>query len=238
MKKVLAALILLCLVAAGLLGVYLYHRMQTEVMNIPPPALNFRAARPIYPFSVIPGGVLDAKELSDTMSKDPVARRHYQDLKPEQMYTTRLRKPLLAYVSYRKNDRVMWTTHPVQIAANELVLTDGQHVVRARCGNRVSEEKPTVILKPEPLPVTVVPPEPPPPDIAMNTSLPPLMPPPTVTPPPTTTGPKPPGNSTPPPIWCCTTTNTPAPVPEPGTFLLVASSLVALVWAASRGKTS
>jgi len=234
MKKILAALVLLCIGAVGLLSVYLYRRMQTEMLNIAPPALNFRAARPIYPFSVIPGGVLDSKELADTMSKDPVARKHYQDLKPEQMWTTRLRKPMLAYVSYRKNDKVMWTNHPVQLAANELVLTDGDHVVRARCGNRVSAEQPIAIMKPQPLPAVVTPPEPPPPDIAMNTALPPLLPP-TVTPPTTV---KPPGNSTPPPTWCCTTTTPPTPVPEPGTFLLVLSGAVALAWAASRGRSA
>ncbi len=240
MKRILAALVLMCIGVVGLLGVYVYRRMQVEMLNIAPPVLNFRAARQMYPFSVIPGGVLDSKELADSMSKDPVARQHYRDLKPDQMWTTRLRKPMLAYVSYRKNDRVGWTTHPVQIAANELVLTDGEHIVRARCGNRVSEKQPLELPKPQPLPAVVTPPEPPPPDIAMNTSLPPLLPPTITAPPPTTPGPKPPGTPTPPPTWCCTTTTTPppSPVPEPGTFILVACGAAALAWAAARGKAS
>jgi hypothetical protein len=157
------------------------------------------------------------------MAKDAVVRKHYSDLQPERMWFTRTRQPMTAYVSYRKGDDVRWTTHAVAIPANELVLTDGKHMVRARCGNRIE------VKKPEPMPAAFLPPDVPPPDIAMDAGLPALAPP-TITPPappvdllaknnapPTRT-------STPPATWCCGVTNThtqPPVVPEPPTILLV-----------------
>jgi hypothetical protein len=42
-------------------------------------------------------------------------------------------------VSYRLGDRVFWTRNPVRLAEGEAVLTDGGAIVRARCGNRISD---------------------------------------------------------------------------------------------------
>jgi hypothetical protein len=137
------------------------------------------------------------------------------------MWFTRVKQPMVAYVSYRKPNGVHWTTHPVTIAANELVLTDGKNLVRARCGNRIE------IKKPQPLPGTITEHELPPPDIALDTGLPPLV---SLT----VTPPVPPSlqsasatrraehTSTPPTTWCCSVVNTVLPsVPEPGSFFLV-----------------
>lgn len=223
MKKTIYVLLFLCLGLQGILGYKIWKRMQVEALEIKPPKLNFRAARQIFPFSVIPGGLMDERELADSMAKDAVVRGHYSDLHPERMWFTRTRQPLTAYVSYRKGNDVRWTSHAVTIPANELVLTDGKHLVRARCGNRIE------VKKPEPLPASVLPPDVPPPDIAMETGLPSLMPP-TVTPPAMpaeaiakNAPPAPPGRtSTPPTTWCCSTTQSQPPVvPEPPTMLLV-----------------
>ena len=223
MKRTIYALLLLCLGLASIFGINVWKRLQVEVLNIKPPQLTFRAARQTFPFSVIPGGVLDQQELADSMAKDEVVRRHYSGLKPERMWFTRTEQPMLAYVSYRKGSDVGWTSHPVTIPANELVLTDGRHLVRARCGNRIE------IKKPEPLASAVVPPEVPPPDIAMETGLPALIPPALIPPVPPAiqfakAGAPPAPAWTPPPTWCCgvtpTTPNVPV-VPEPPSFLLM-----------------
>jgi hypothetical protein len=43
-----------------------------------------------------------------------------------------------AYVSYRMGDRIYWTRKKLLIPEGELVLTDGVHFARTRCGNRLS----------------------------------------------------------------------------------------------------
>lgn len=221
MKKTIYVLLLLCLGLQGILGYKIWRRMQTEALDVKPPQLNFRAARQIFPYSVIPGGLMDERELSESIAKDKVVRQHYSGLQPERMWFTRTKQPMQAYVSYRKGGSVHWTSHAVTIPANELVLTDGKHMVRARCGNRIE------VKKPQPLPAAVAPPEVPPPDIAMETGLPALAP-------PTILPPAPPVDmmarnsatpqriSTPPTVWCCAVTSSQPPVvPEPPTILLV-----------------
>lgn len=251
MKKIIVVLFCLCIGVLAVLGVEIANRMKVEALDVKPPTLSFRAARQIFPFSVIPGGVYDAGEVADSITKDVVVREHYRDLRPDRLRFTRIERPMLAYVSYRKGDKVNWTTHPVTIPANELVLTDGEHLVRARCGNRIE------IKRPEPLPAAVGPPEVPPPDIAMETGLPALVP-------PTVLPPVPPNSEiaqanappdsrfpTPQTTWCCgivtgrppSTSGTPSlpsvPVvpqppslpstPEPPSFYLVCAGGIALL---------
>ncbi len=229
MKKTIYVLLFLCLGLQGILGYKVWKRFQVEALTITAPKLTFRAASQIFPFSVIPGGVLDEHELAESMAKDTVVRAHYGDLQPERMWFTRTRQPISAYVSYRKGGDVHWTSHPVTIPANELVLTDGKHMVRARCGNRIE------VKKPEPLPAKVTPPDVPPPDIALATGMPSLMPP-TVTPPVppagdlARNGAVPPRISTPPTTWCCGVTSSTLPsVPEPPTILMVLGGGLILV---------
>lgn len=229
MKKTIYVLLFLCLGLQGILGYKVWKRFQVEALTVTAPKLTFRAARQIFPFSVIPGGVLDEHELAESMAKDNVVRTHYSDLQPERMWFTRTKQSMSAYVSYRKGGDVHWTSHPVTIPANELVLTDGKHMVRARCGNRIE------VKKPEPLPAKVTPPDVPPPDIALETGLPSLMP-------PTVTPPVPPASdlakngtvlartSTPPTTWCCGVTSSTLPsVPEPPTILMVLGGGLILV---------
>ncbi len=229
MKKTIAVLACLCIAVLSILGFEIARRLKVEVLDIKPPKMTFRAARQMFPFSIVPGGLQDTRELAESISKDPVVRDHYRDLQPDRMWFTRMKKPMLAYVSYRKGCDVHWTNHPVLIPANELVLTDGNRMVRARCGNRIE------IKKPQPLPTAVIPPDVPPPDIAMETGLPALVPPTIVPPAPPSSqiaqGHPAPGEriSTPPTTWCCGIVNTHAIVPEPGSFFLVFSGALGLI---------
>ena len=231
MRKAILILSCLCLGLLTILGFKIWQRFQLEVLQVQPPKLTFRAARQYFPYSVIPGGVLDQQELADSMAKDAVVREHYKGVQPEQMWLTRTKKPMSAYVSFRKGNNVCWTARPVLIAANELVLTDGKHTIRARCGNRIEARRP------EPLPASVMPPEVPPPDIALDTGLPALIPPTVVPPvPPETELAKnipPPALSkisTPPTTWCCGIRSPLLPsVPEPSSFILVCAGALGLV---------
>jgi hypothetical protein len=213
-----------------ILGLKIGQRLKVEVLQIEAPRLTFRAARQTFPFSVIPGGLMDARELTDSIARDAVVRTHYRDLQPDRMWFARVPKPVLAYVSYRKGADIGWTSHPVTIPANELVLTDGKNMIRARCGNRIE------IKRPEPMPAAVLPPEAPPPDVALDTGLPSLIP-------PTIASPVAPASqiakagdpsighiTTPSTTWCCGVVTKVLPtVPEPGSLILVGAGGLGLI---------
>ena len=103
----------------------------------PPTALY--AERPVYPYSVIPGGVASAKELQAALQQDPVVAKHYSDFQTKSARIVRLARERHAYVSYRLGNRIYWTRKKVALQAGETLFTDGKHLVRARCGNRISE---------------------------------------------------------------------------------------------------
>ncbi|MCX6594054.1 MAG: hypothetical protein NTZ56_21285 [Acidobacteria bacterium] len=110
----------------------------------PPPPGGPSAAeaprRPVYRHSVLAGGVQSAAEVKQRLAQDAPAAAHYRQVKPDRLKPVQLTQDRRAYVSYRVGDKIYWTRTPQLIKTGELVLTDGQHTVRARCGNRVEDE--------------------------------------------------------------------------------------------------
>jgi hypothetical protein len=106
--------------------------------------------RPVFPYSVIPGGVANAKELTAAAAQDPLVAQHYADFRLGQAHTTRLDRPTPMYVSYRLNERIYWTRNPVLIPAGETLISDGENLARVRCGNRLSmiQAKPVSLSEP------------------------------------------------------------------------------------------
>ncbi len=102
------------------------------------PVPGYRAARSVYPYSLVPGGVLSETELEDSIANDPVVAQHYHDIVPERLQLHRLNTPVNMYASYRSGNTVHWMSHTVRIPKGELVLSDGVHMIRARCGNRLA----------------------------------------------------------------------------------------------------
>lgn len=96
-------------------------------------------ARPVYPYSIVPGGVSSPRELKSAIASDPVVASHYSGFDLAKARVIQLKKDLAAFVSYRKGDHVYWTSHKLVIRAGESVITDGAHSARTRCGNRISE---------------------------------------------------------------------------------------------------
>src|SRR5579863_2298463 len=102
-------------------------------------ALRSIEGRPVYPYSVVPGGVKDARELKWVADHDPVVAAHYAGFDYDHARIVRLVLARTAYVSYRIGNQVYWTRHRVTLKKGETVLTDGKITARSRCGNRVEE---------------------------------------------------------------------------------------------------
>jgi hypothetical protein len=93
----------------------------------------------VYPFSVIPGGAQSRAELQEAQRHDAVVSAHYAGFHTAATRTVRLTADSKMYVSYRLGDRVYWTRRKITLHAGEMLLTDGAHYARTRCGNRLSE---------------------------------------------------------------------------------------------------
>jgi hypothetical protein len=94
--------------------------------------------RPLFPYSVIPGGVRDRRELANALRNDPIVARHYADFDVAKARVVRLDRDEAVYVSYRLGDRIYWTSRRLALLKGEAMLTDGEHEARTRCGNRIS----------------------------------------------------------------------------------------------------
>jgi len=107
--------------------------------------------RPLLPYSVIPGGAADGTELRTAIAHDPVVAGHYLPFDLAKIHVIRLDRDRTMYVSYRMGDYVYWTKRKLLLPRGETLLTDGQHLARTRCGNRLSEtaEVPTSLREPE-----------------------------------------------------------------------------------------
>jgi hypothetical protein len=97
------------------------------------------ADRPVYRYSVVPGGVEDAKELRWVAEHDPVVAAHYAGFDYNHARVVRLTLARTVYLSYRIGNRVYWTNHRVTLHKGEKVITDGRITARTRCANRVEE---------------------------------------------------------------------------------------------------
>jgi hypothetical protein len=98
-----------------------------------------RKDRPVYPYSLVPGGVHDPKELAEAVERDPVLASHYRDFDFQRARVVELAQDKTVYVSYRIGGHVYWTTKKLRLHRGEKVLTDGKTTLRTRCANKVSE---------------------------------------------------------------------------------------------------
>ena len=95
--------------------------------------------RRIYPYSIVPGGLADRKELAHAIVMDKVVAVHYAAFEADKATVETVRKPRAVYVSYRKGDKVYWTAKKLHLAEGETLLSDGKNEIRGRCGNRISD---------------------------------------------------------------------------------------------------
>lgn len=100
------------------------------------PAAGIR--RLVFPYSIIPGGVSGPEELRHALTRDSVVAKHYADFDLTKTRLVSLAKAQQVYVSYRVGSDVFWTRQELTLAKGETLLTDGEHMARTRCGNRIS----------------------------------------------------------------------------------------------------
>ena len=119
--------------------------------------------RRVYPYSIVPGGVTNNAEVQQARS-NPLVDKHYAGTASWE--TSKVLFPTRAYVSLLKNGHIQWS--PATIQAGEDVLTDGTHLIRVRCCNRIvfTRPPPDSIVPPEdvlvpPTTTSFVPPVPP-----------------------------------------------------------------------------
>jgi len=108
------------------------------------------SARPVYPYSVVPGGVEDARELKWVAEHDPIVAAHYAGFDYNHARVVRLTLAQTVYVSYRIGNHVYWTRHRITLHKGEKLITDGKITARARCANRVEEIPQQLNSAPEP----------------------------------------------------------------------------------------
>jgi len=102
-------------------------------------ALRAIENRPVYRYSVVPGGVRDVYELKKAAERDPVVAAHYAGFDYARAHIVRLVLARTAYISYRIGNKVYWTRHRVSLRKGETLITDGTMTARTRCANRVEE---------------------------------------------------------------------------------------------------
>ena len=102
-------------------------------------------ARPLYQYSVVPGGVDDANELKWVAQHDPVVADHYAGFDYDHARVVQLTLARTAYVSYRIGNHIYWMNRRIALHKGEKLITDGRITARVRCGNQVAENpKPEV----------------------------------------------------------------------------------------------
>lgn len=107
-------------------------------------------ARPVYQYSVVPGGVRSGEELRAAAVRDRSVAAHYAGFRYEQARVARSKEPRLVYLSYRMNGRILWTKARHRLPEGETVLTDGDTMARTRCGNQISIRKRLPVAQAEP----------------------------------------------------------------------------------------
>ena len=102
--------------------------------------------RPVYRHSVVRGGVYSNIEASAAVQADAVVRAHYKAVNVSTLRPIVLDRAVDRYVSFRRDDRIYWTARRLRVPKGELLLSDRESLVRARCGNRLADtpQQPTV----------------------------------------------------------------------------------------------
>jgi len=106
--------------------------------------------RPVYPYSIVPGGIESADDLRRVVEHDEVVAHHYADFDFHHARIIELTEPRLVYLSYRIGSKVFWTSKKVTLHTGEKLITDGKITARTRCANQVAALPQNVLPPTEP----------------------------------------------------------------------------------------
>lgn len=112
-----------------------------------------RPSRPVYPYSVVSGGVEDANELKWVAEHDPIVGAHYAGFNYAHAQVVRLTLARSVYLSYRIGNHIYWTHRRVTLHKGEKLISDGRMTARTRCANRVEESPQQQAVSPAEPPV-------------------------------------------------------------------------------------
>jgi len=115
------------LLAIGTAGIVVVEKRSNRVRQPSVVKINsFTQLRPVYRYSVIPGGAYSAVELRAKLRWDEVAAGHYQPFDLARLRTIESKFSVPVYVSYRVDHAIYWTRRPMRIPNGEVLLTDGR----------------------------------------------------------------------------------------------------------------
>jgi hypothetical protein len=95
--------------------------------------------RKVFPYSLVPGGAQNLEEAKRAMN-DPAVKANYAGIDFRKLRQVKLARNLAGYVSYRRGEKIYWTSELLTLRAGETVFTDGVYLVRGRCLNGYSPD--------------------------------------------------------------------------------------------------
>ena len=117
---------ILGLVLLALSGASYFHAKNTiskqAVSQVVAISSLSRALRPIYPYSVIPGGAFSPTELRSAAARDPHVGRHYNDFDLRHTRLVTLTADRYQYVSFRVKNHIFWTRKALRIPKEKSFL--------------------------------------------------------------------------------------------------------------------
>lgn len=115
------------------------QNLVTRTQQAVPSQVFGRSQRAVYPYSVVPGGVVTPQELREASDHDRIVATHYAGFDFRKARVIQVKHARLVYLSYRIGDQVFWTKKRMSLRVGESLITDGKTTARTRCGNQVSE---------------------------------------------------------------------------------------------------
>jgi hypothetical protein len=79
--------------------------------------------------------VSSVEDFRKTVSEDPALQTHYAGFNWEKASLGNLKGPMLAYVYFRKDDKIFRKEKPIKLPAGDGYITDGSRTVRTYCCN-------------------------------------------------------------------------------------------------------
>lgn len=109
---------------------------EAEYRKRPDAIFEEHGIRPVYPHSLIPGGVRDAKEFGRVLASDPRLANFFRGFDATTVRPCTLPQGRY-FVTVREGQSITWSKRPIE-KGNQPCLTDGIRTILTKCGNEVA----------------------------------------------------------------------------------------------------